>query len=1158
MPRSKPPSADFKRRTAKVGRKLAPANETRVEVKFGTLAVRAAPSLPASAGGAASLRAALIHVRAATVGARREALQAIRSARSSEPALVARAAADVADTLGGALADDDGGVRALAGAQCAGLVRDLSGATARVLLPSLRARIDAALARAHTRLDAVGAVGALWFRARASTTAALAPAAPSIIAALVPLLDAGAHGATAVLSCAAAVVPRVLCVGSSASAEVGALSRSKLTPLDARIAVAVVLRVLLRALGDGKGAAVNLGTDRGEDDGDSNRSESEDDEEDAADDEDLSLSGEVVGAWSGEGRSFRNAAAPVTVGWQAGVHASVPGVGYAPRQPNGDSFAQLLASSCAKRGANVWKSGGVGGILGSDGGEDSSSSLAQLPAVIVAEAIAHLLSLWAELFPGSAVATCSASTALTLGVLVDTIHALLTIGIFPAALEATSPLARYSVFAGEVPGGSTDADAIRVLLAASRTQKGQHDAIMFAALAVRAVRAAILRPFPVSGADDASSVSACFASASLASLNARIAMLAAVLSPSASDEAAAVARHRMVPPRATTIRAKRSRPAASAGDDDDDVHDGGESAPLIAPRVTFPSAAALARAALTHASADAKVDAFCRGAMTAASSEGGTERGAGGSTSPSASASAILPALLSFVVVRRLARSATHSATALCDDLSKLLGAAPRGSNLQGVALRVVSDALLRGSVGATPLVRNAWVRALPRYVWALRAGTTPSAAAARDAALEALAAEARIVGGGSMDDARSAALADAARALPPLIYAVVNTGAGVGGGGEGVWGALPPPAFASLLSALFSAPLVARPTDAALRAFAHGVRSPQAPLRARSALADAVVFALLAAGAPHALAAVGSSRGGALLPCEPRVTATTRVDPGASAASAFALSVALGRSVTTSLFASAPLFSVAAAAPHDDVPSETDEDDDAYDATLAIAARALRFVAGAAVGGTHALAPAIDAAIDAAIAPVSSTDAIERTRVSLRDAAARATLSLALRDSTGSDVDTIRSPTVDALIALTLDGGADANQVAATGADVRALVLGPTSNAAAPFSCKKRASPDSVAAATHWLLSRGANGANSRLLDAALAVLDASTAANFNADKGRIFRAAAIVQLLRDADFVKAASSLRDRIATSARRAANALASLPAATSVWSMLSTL
>jgi hypothetical protein len=81
MPRTRPPPPDFKRRSAKVGRKLAPANETKIDVKFGTLAVRAPPTAPPVVGDAASFRAALQHVRAAGAGARLDA-PAQRGARA--------------------------------------------------------------------------------------------------------------------------------------------------------------------------------------------------------------------------------------------------------------------------------------------------------------------------------------------------------------------------------------------------------------------------------------------------------------------------------------------------------------------------------------------------------------------------------------------------------------------------------------------------------------------------------------------------------------------------------------------------------------------------------------------------------------------------------------------------------------------------------------------------------------------------------------------------------------------------------------------------------------------------------------------------------------------------------------------------------------------
>ena len=87
MPKAPP---DFKRRTAKVGRKLAPVNETRIEVKFGTLDAARRPPSPGAAGAepAAALRDALLHTAHHSEGQRHSAVFALRNLLGSAPAAV--------------------------------------------------------------------------------------------------------------------------------------------------------------------------------------------------------------------------------------------------------------------------------------------------------------------------------------------------------------------------------------------------------------------------------------------------------------------------------------------------------------------------------------------------------------------------------------------------------------------------------------------------------------------------------------------------------------------------------------------------------------------------------------------------------------------------------------------------------------------------------------------------------------------------------------------------------------------------------------------------------------------------------------------------------------------------------------------------------------
>ena len=212
MPKSKPPG-DFKHRTAKVGRKLAPSNETRIEVKFGSLdASRPPPPSPSSTSPHLQLRDALIHMSHHAEPQRLAALLQLRALASSSPLAVHASAGEALAALSARLVDEAPPVRALAAPLLAALLASLPHAAAASLLPAVASHLCAALARPHgaTRLDAVGAAGALWASAPAPMSLALGPLLPGLVGLLEPQL----HTAGGVASLAAAALPQCYGVGS--------------------------------------------------------------------------------------------------------------------------------------------------------------------------------------------------------------------------------------------------------------------------------------------------------------------------------------------------------------------------------------------------------------------------------------------------------------------------------------------------------------------------------------------------------------------------------------------------------------------------------------------------------------------------------------------------------------------------------------------------------------------------------------------------------------------------------------------------------------------------------------------------------------------------------------------------------------------------------
>ena len=247
---------DFKHRTAKVGRTLAPLAETRIAVRFGSLDVVRGDARVGTEGdvrAAVGLREALTHVRHSSTNQRRDALLAIRSALSNSPSLCVRAGASIVDALGGALRDADAPLRALAAGLLAAHLRAAPKRAAAAYAPALAAHTTAALATGQgaAALDAAGAASALIAAAPHALRAARGALAPE----LVKLLDCAAHAAGVSITTAAGALPSSyglkVVVVSGAGSCAGALPVARATSREARVAVAHALRrLLLGAAGD--------------------------------------------------------------------------------------------------------------------------------------------------------------------------------------------------------------------------------------------------------------------------------------------------------------------------------------------------------------------------------------------------------------------------------------------------------------------------------------------------------------------------------------------------------------------------------------------------------------------------------------------------------------------------------------------------------------------------------------------------------------------------------------------------------------------------------------------------------------------------------------------------------------------------------------------
>ena len=222
---------DFKHRKAKVGKKLAPVNETRIEVKFGSLDVvrtslTSAAAVAASEGDSTSaahltLQSSLQHCRHHSLHQREEALTILRGLCATSPGLVQNNLMEVLASVGGMLVDLEAPLRARAAILLSELYGNLPPESSGPYVPIVKGHLCSALARAHpgTRLDAVGAV-ALLLRASSlhpsssNPPLALQELSRSVIPHLVNLMEPQLHAAGLSVSLAAGVVPRVYGIGS--------------------------------------------------------------------------------------------------------------------------------------------------------------------------------------------------------------------------------------------------------------------------------------------------------------------------------------------------------------------------------------------------------------------------------------------------------------------------------------------------------------------------------------------------------------------------------------------------------------------------------------------------------------------------------------------------------------------------------------------------------------------------------------------------------------------------------------------------------------------------------------------------------------------------------------------------------------------------------
>jgi hypothetical protein len=1084
MPKSVP---DFKRRTAKVGRKLAPANESRIEVKFGTLDAVRRPVSPASSApavAASQLRDALAHVGHHSEGQRLTALQQVRGLLASAPAAVRAGAGEALSALAARLADDAPPVRGAAAALLAAVVADLPRGAAAALLPLVTSHVCAALARPHagTRLDAVGALGALW----AAAPRALHGERARLLPALVGLLEPQLHAAGAVPSLAAATPPPCFALalaggggggggaggGGGGGGAAGALPRARAGGRETRLAIVYVLR---RALLDGDDASCEEGggglggggeEEEGGGDGEGAAgAEEERDQEEGEEEE-------------GGGKGDRESVGGGPLFWEEGDACAPP----APCALF--SAAATLAPACAA------------GAAAPGGG-------ARLPLPLAVEGLAQVVGLWLEYAPSDAAAAAPPAALHALALCAHAAALLLREGgvvraAYGAGVGEGGAGAAAAGLGASCHGGDAGGASLRALFAALRGGGGaEGGGVHLARLALRAVAFHVAAAFPfgaplepLGGAVSSVTPAATSLPGPLQSprqgsappslpralLNARLAQLAVALLP---------------PPEALPLLLAAPAPAPGAS---------GEGAAAARKRAREGKGGAGApatpshRAAAAHGRRLAEMSAFLGALLSPAAGA----RAAGALEPLQPLALHLLRALLGHVGVAcgcgggAAAEAQLALLRAPLEGAAALLATAGAGSPLQGAALRFACAALRPRHRALLPsAVVEHTLAALPRLVWGLGARHPAPAFAA----LRLLAAEARACAPGSP---AAAAAAAAGRLLAPLFYTTAGPGGGPGGSAApralvyGPFLEYPPAVARAAVAAVRACGAL---TPALLRAGAVVARCPRAPLRARALLVGALTDALLEAEAAHA-AACGGARGGALLPpaaaarsapgdahsAFDAAAARAPLDPSAAGAAAFLLSVALGRAVWVSAHLRASQLSPGAPAASDrgcggdggggasarggtalglELEGLSEGDAHAMHVALALAAGGLRRVAGAAVGGPPALRHAVSRFFCEALWGFEGRAALTGAFVGGAhaphpwDAAALATLALCVASPAAGGAEgggAAGEALAVALVAMLLGGrGEDAARHAPPPPPLPPA-LGPAAPAAAPF----------------------------------------------------------------------------------------------------------